>query len=567
MQENSSDQDRSSLCVWLVPHIDPESRVLWAWAEDVIFFLPDPSRIPDSPHMTAEARASAERELQRLQLQSEVLHPGEVPLLDADYEQAGDPEDIAGRRLLREQPERLVRGFIRVHQTDTPNQWHYQAANAALVREGLDVETNIDTRNELAMALHRECRRVIVPDGAGLAELNAIATDAVERVSGRPEEQLRKAVEARPFFWWAESVPDRGANQIRWPRALAQELHRRNRKLRAGLPRPLMTLLIRSGVERPELASDGRLQHRADDGTTRAAAAQVHLAERALGDTAPPGVVPLAAYLATVCYQQHRLGLDEASAKSVAIPSTSRDSLRPFGIETPAELRAALDWLQATSIGDPRFDLWTCVTGHGQAGDGRRSSAKGGRPPRPGYVVDVGYPLAPFAASRLRDTFAAHGMTPPPSLGFFAPVLPVELAPPAAPNSYGPTRKRQLDAYCMALPLVLMERREEYAERGILLDDLRAPLRKVGIYSRGKGDTSLFDSLSDVWMATPEPALFTTRTSPVLVPVEPGSTRYRLGPDYADADGMIVDAAGFTEQQRKVGKTGRDKLMMRRTKR
>ena len=92
MQDDTSEQDQSSLCVWLVPNIGLESRVLWAWAEDVIFFLP----MPDSPRMTAEARASAERELQRLQLQSEVLHPGEVPLLDADYEQAGDPEDIAG---------------------------------------------------------------------------------------------------------------------------------------------------------------------------------------------------------------------------------------------------------------------------------------------------------------------------------------------------------------------------------------------------------------------------------------------------------------------------------------
>lgn len=475
----------------------------------------------------------------------------------------GPRSDVVGLQLLEDDPAAVVRELLRVHRTDEINRWHKLAATAALRREGADATP--ENRDALAHALRAECCRLRLPEAAGLDELNNIATEAIERVSGEPQDADRARVREDELFWWAG--PCSIGHELRFTRALAQELHRRNRKLRAGLPRPLMTLLIRSGVERPELASDGRLQHRADDGTTRAAAAQVHLAERALGDTAPPGVVPLAAYLATVCYQQHRLGLDEASAKSVAIPSTSRDSLRPFGIETPAELRAALDWLQATSIGDPRFDSWTCVTGHGQAGDGRRSSAKGGRPPRPGYVVDVGYPLAPFAASRLRDTFAAHGMTPPPSLGFFAPVLPVELAPPAAPNSYGPTRKRQLDAYCMALPLVLMERREEYAERGILLDDLRAPLRKVGIYSRGKGDTSLFDSLRDVWMATPEPALFTTRTSPVLVPVEPGSTRYRLGPDYADADGMIVDAAGFTEQQRKVGKTGRDKLMMRRTKR
>ena len=252
MQNYTSEQDRSSLCVWLVPHIDPEKRVLWAWAEDVIFFLPDPPRTT-----TAEARASIEREAKRLQLQGEVLRPGEVPLLDSDYEQSHDePEDVAGKRLLADQPERLVRGFIRVHQTDTPNQWHYQAANAALVCEGLDVETNISTRNELAEALRAECCRVRVPDGAGLAELNAMATDVVERVSGEPREHFRKDVQGRPFFWWAESVPERGANQIRWPRALAQELRRRTireageraerlaRNPSAGIAMPYLTQLV-----------------------------------------------------------------------------------------------------------------------------------------------------------------------------------------------------------------------------------------------------------------------------------------------------------------------------------
>ncbi len=470
----------------------------------------------------------------------------------------------AGRGLLASDPAAVVRELLRVHRTDEINNWHRLAARAALRREGVDVTP--EARDTLAHALRAECCRLRLPEAAGLDELNTIATETIERVSGeRLNDSTRAKMCEDELFWWARRAEV--GHELRFTRALAQELHRRSRKLRAGLPIPLMTVLIRSGVERPELASDGRLQHRADDGRTRAAAAQVHLAERALSDTAPPGVVPLAAYLATVCYQQHREGHDEASAKSVAITSTSREALRQFGIETLAELRAALDWLQATSIGDPRFERWTCVTAYGQAGEGRRSSTKGGRPPRPGYVVEVGYPLAPFAVSRLQSTFIAHGMTPPPSLGFFAPVLPVELAPPAARNSYGPTHKRQLDAYCMALPLVLMENREEYAEQGILLDDLRAPLRKVGIYSRGRGDTSLFDSLRGVWMAMPEPALFSTRTSPVLVPVEPGSTRYRLGPDYADADGMIVDAAGFTEQRSIAGRKGRGLLMMRRTKR
>lgn len=560
MQDDSSEQDQSSLCVWLVPHIGSESHVLWAWAEDVIFFLP----MHDSPRMTAEVRASAERELQRLQLQSEVLHPGEVPLLDADYEQAGDPEDIAGRRLLRERPERLVRGFIRVHRTDTPNQWHYQAANAALVREGLDVETNIDTRNELAMALHRECRRVIVPDGAGLAELNAIATDAVERVSGRPEEQLRKAVEARPFFWWAESVPGRGANQIRWPRALATEIYQRQRRLRPGLPQQLAAVILRSRVEQPE-QMDGKLMHRADDGTVRSAGALVRLTQRALESTAPDGVVPLAAYLATVAYEQRRLGLDEADSRRVLIPSLSRDGLRRFGIATEAQLRTCLEWLQAVQLGP---GSWPCVTGHGR-GEARASTARGGRRAAPGYVVEVGYPLAPFAVSKLKALYEANGWRVPSESSFYAPVLPLELYPGPAPGSYTPTHKRQLDAYCMALPLVLMENREEYAAQGVKLDELRGPLRRVGIYERSHA--SLVENLCDAWRAEPPPSLpGLGRTAPVLVPVEPddghgSGTRYRLGPDFEHADSMIRDAAAFTEQQSTAGRLGAAKKKTRRT--
>ena len=560
MQDDTSDQDQSSLCVWSVPYVDAEKRVLWGWAENVIFVL------HDMPPMTdADARACAERESIRLQLQGEVLRPGEVPLLDADYEQTDDPENIAGRRLLREQPERLVRGFIRVHQTDTPNRWHYAAADAALTREGLDVETNIDTRNELAMALHRECRRVIVPDGAGLAELDAIATDAVERVSGKPDEQLRKAVKARRLFWWADSVQERDVHQLRWPRALATEIYQRQRRLRPGLPQQLAAVILRSRVEQPE-QTDGRLMHRAEDGTIRSAGALVRLTQRALESTAPDGVVPVAAYLATVAYEQQRLGLSEADSRRVVIPSLSRDRLRQFGLANEAQLRTCLEWLQAVQLGP---DSWPCVTGHGR-GEARASTAKGGRPAASGYVVEVGYPLAPFAVSKLKALYEANGWRVPPESGFYAPVLPLELYPGPTPGSYTPTYKRQLDAYCMALPLVLMENREEYAAHGVKLDELRGPLRRVGIYERSHA--SLVENLCDAWRAEPPPSLpGLGRTAPVLVPVDPDAshgsdTRYRLGPDFEHADSMIRDAAAFTEQQSTAGRLGAAKKKARRTK-
>jgi hypothetical protein len=468
----------------------------------------------------------------------------------------------AGRRLLADDPAAVVAELLRAHRTDTPHIWHYMAATAALQREGR--EATPAARNELAEALRAECCRLRIPDPASLDDLNRIATEAIEGFFGDSDAaSIRSKLECSKLYWWAERRDDAPGYELRFMRSLAVGIMRRNRHFRPAVPMQIASFMIRSTVEQPELASDGRIQLRADDGTTRTAAAQVRLMEASLGDLAPPGVVPLTAYLATVCYEQHRRGLPEADARRVVIPSVNREHLRRLGIDDEKGLHAALEWLRTLSLGQAGFDHWACVTGYGK---GKQAPSTGGRPPAPGYVVEVGYPLAPFASARLRDTYARHGMTPPPSLGFFAPVLPVELAPPAATKSYAPTHKRQLDAYCVGLPYVLMDRREEYANRGILIDDLKQPLHRLGIYSR-KGGASLFDSLTEAWVAPPESAqigMFVGRSGAVLVPVEDGSGRYRLGPDYEDAHEMIRDAAGLTEHKSDAGKKGLAKARKRR---
>lgn len=163
-------------------------------------------------------------------------------------------ENEAGRRLLAADPAAVARELLRVHRTDTPNRWHYLAAAAALRRNGADVTA--EARNTLAEALRAECCRLRLAEAAGLDELNTIATKAIERVAG---EQLsagtRAKVRKNPLFWWAEQ--SEVGHELRFTRALAQELHRRAirdaeeraervaKNPSAGIAMPYLTQLVR----------------------------------------------------------------------------------------------------------------------------------------------------------------------------------------------------------------------------------------------------------------------------------------------------------------------------------
>lgn len=173
-----------------------------------------------------------------------------------------DPHGVneSGQQLLDADPAAVVRELLRVHRTDTPNRWHYQAAAAALRRE--DVAVTPEARNALAEALRAECCRLRLPEAGGLGELNALATEAIERVLG---ERLadRPTVNARSLFWWAETatawVKGAPGYELRFTRALAQALHRRailadaeriERRARnpsAGIAMPYVTQLVRAG--------------------------------------------------------------------------------------------------------------------------------------------------------------------------------------------------------------------------------------------------------------------------------------------------------------------------------
>ena len=238
-----------SLSVWLWRDGTAvlDQRVVWMWAQHHTTDEP-----LDLTHLPAEGRAFVERELQRQRIEGAALPPGAVPVLE------GETEKVAGLRLLDEQPERLVRGLIRVHQTDTLNAWHYAAADAALLRAGLDVRENIDTRNELATALRRECRGLRAPENATLDELNEAATAAMEKVTGTRESDTRERVKANPLYLWAEPGPSSLGHELRFTRGLASMLYRQSmsqaeerakrlaRNPAAGIASESLTVLVKT---------------------------------------------------------------------------------------------------------------------------------------------------------------------------------------------------------------------------------------------------------------------------------------------------------------------------------
>lgn len=464
----------------------------------------------------------------------------------------GKDEDpvTAGERALSDNSALIARGFIKAHQGDAINAWHYCAAGAALLAKGIK---DIDKREELAVALRRECCRIKASEDMSLDELNEAVVVALERISDAPRGDARKKAKADPLFWWATPRFEHGVpmRELRFARALASELYERNRKFRPAVPAALSSFLARSAVESIEREEHG-LAHISEDGA-RSACTAIKAAESVLArESAPDGLVPVASYLATVAYTQHREGMVEADSRRVAIP-TGRDALRAFGIESREGLKAVLDWLRGVSISGPDA-FWPCVVGYDL--DAKpRPGKMGGRPSALPMMVEIGYPLAPFAIAGLRKSYKSAGLRLPHELEIYSPVLPPGMHSRFV--GYVATHSRQLDAFCMSLPLALMLRREEYADRGIPFDDdLRKMLRREGIHSAAK--SSLFENLRESWLEAPVPRLrgiLPERTGPVLVPFDvnepigPG-TRFRFGPDFADADSMIVDMAGLSERKR-----------------
>ena len=259
-------------------------------------------------------------------------------------------------------------------------------------------------------------------------------------------------------------------------------------------------------------------------------AALADVAHGALDENARRAAATVAAYLAIAAWRQLRAGVERFDY--VPIPA-GRNALREiFGAElTAADLDAALEWLQGFHVGG-----WPCVAGV----YAEKIQPPGGGRPATARVVHVGLPLAPHSIERV---YLQAGVTLPSELRWYSPVLPPANAPLVGDHR---TRERQRAAFALGLGAVLIERREEYADRGGgRLSDLRRPLARLGIYHRSH--KSLVDDVLGAWLTEPSrPLLPELPTAPVLIETTAGGGIYRLGPDYGDAHQMILGAAGLS---------------------
>ena len=270
---------------------------------------------------------------------------------------------------------------------------------------------------------------------------------------------------------------------------------------------------------------------------------------------APKAVPVVAAYLVRRGWERWVNGEDRWDY--VPMPAARDEVERTLGVRlTEADIDAALDYLRDLTL-----------AGHGLVAGvstQRETTPRGGRP-RKRRVVHLGAPLAPYG---LKHVYDQAGMKLPAEWQWYTPVLPAEHTPLVGDRR---TRERQRAAFAWGLPLALLDRRAEYFERGgVRLEDLRAPLRQWGLYRRTHA--SLLDRVLDALVRPPREGMLPLPgmgpRGPVLVPVAPGSGRYRLGPDYQGAHQLLLDAgrrtiAGLVRQRKTKGGSGRRKRRKR----
>lgn len=358
-------------------------------------------------------------------------------------------------------------------------------------------------------------------------------------------EQVRQAElgTASWEFWLHEDSHPRIYDYLAWALwedVLRPQFEREERLLAPALPVWLARTIVAAPRAKSITTERGAVVLTDGDWRyTAPPAALADVARGALSEDARRAAATLAAYLALAAWRQLRAGVERWDY--VPIPA-ARNALRAvFGADLEErELDAALEWLSGFCVHG-----WPCVAGvHAE-----KTQPPGGGRPAKGRVVHVGLPLAPHS---IENVYIQAGVTLPGELRWYSPVLPPANAPLVGDHR---TRERQRAAFALGLGAVLIDRREEYADRGgVRLNDLRRPLMKLGIYYRSH--KSLVDDLLGAWLREPKsPLLPEMPTAPVLVETTPGAGIYRLGPDYPDAERMILDAAGLSAAGR--SRTGR----------
>lgn len=273
------------------------------------------------------------------------------------------------------------------------------------------------------------------------------------------------------------------------------------------------------------------------DGAYMPPVALASVGERALSENAGKVVVILAAYLSREVWARWVRGEDRFDY--VPLPY-GRAALRAIGVEASEDdLDEAIEWLRAASFGG-----LPCIA----AAPSEMVEDKRGRGrPEKRRMIHVGAPLAPMG---LGSVYGHAGMTLPPELRFFSPVMDPAQTPLVGNRQ---TYARQRDFFALGIGGFLVERREEYAERGgIAIDPTmwRRALQARGLYHRTHH--SLAEQVFGAYMGHREPGLpgLGPRAA-VLVETTPGSGVYRLGPDFADQERVIINAADVSTAARR----------------
>jgi hypothetical protein len=258
------------------------------------------------------------------------------------------------------------------------------------------------------------------------------------------------------------------------------------------------------------------------------------------GNGAAVLALQLAAWLALEAHQQMDAGM--ADPDRVVLP-VGRDAFSKAtgGIRAERDqIEAALEWLRCVQVaGEGLIYGWDFT---------REPSPAGGRPAEL-LVVRVGEMLWPW---RGLEWWNRHPtLEIPKKLKWLSPVLPVADAPLVGNHQ---TRGVQRAAWSVGLGAVLVERREEYADRGgVEWATLKAGLQRYGLWAR------THNSLVERWMeeACRQPSLF---DGAALERFEKaGKTLVRLGPDYADAEELVLGAAGRSKAARAAQAKGASK--------
>lgn len=456
---------------------------------------------------------------------------------------------------------RLVAWFS-LQETTTPRLAEH-ATRAILAEVKDDTAARPDARRTLAREVEdhlEEWASTIAAeetiDEALAGFLERIGGGAAKKAAADVRQSSAKRSEAEKAARWAP-----GAEPLRVARLLAralwadvvavvlrgdmeQEAHARER--REKVPAPTMHPAPRSAIMSAPLGSwrtnrDGSLE--TGDVDKRRGylppVAMVSVGERALSSSAGKIVPTLAALLSREAWDRWVRGVDRFDW--IAVPA-GRNALHARGIDaTEDELDEAIAWLQDLKVGG-----LPCIDASPPPQEVMGDERHGGRPEKR-RIVRVGAPLAPMG---LESVYRDAGMVLPPELRFFSPVLDPAEAPLIGHRQ---TYARQRDFYALGIGSFFVEHREQYAERGGVKIDLQAWRRCLdarGIYHRSHH--SLADQMWDAYRGHRKPGLpgIGPRAA-VLVETAPGSGVYRLGPDFAEQERVIMNAAEKTAKRRR----------------